>query len=90
MFLNKSKLGLSAIALLISASAFANDTVPAEVYAQTDGAVGGITYTQNKRFIFSYHPFYNPKVKVGELLKVVMWCHFLMRKCKLLIKVMAA
>jgi sugar lactone lactonase YvrE len=69
MFLNKSKLGLSAIALLISASAFANDTVPAEVYAQTDGAVGGITYTQNKRFIFSYHPFYNPKVKVGELLK---------------------
>jgi hypothetical protein len=34
MFLNKSKLGLSVIALLISASAFANDTVPAEVYAQ--------------------------------------------------------
>ncbi|MBN27837.1 MAG: hypothetical protein CL578_22710 [Alteromonadaceae bacterium] len=40
-----------------------------EVYAEVDGAVGGITYTQNKRFIFSYHPFFNPKVKVAELLE---------------------
>ncbi|GGZ83408.1 L-dopachrome tautomerase-related protein [Paraglaciecola chathamensis] len=40
-----------------------------EVYAEVDGAVGGITYTQNQRFIFSYHPFFNPKVKVAELLE---------------------
>lgn len=70
MFLNKSKLGLTAIAILVSSTVMAEpETVKSEIYAQTDAAVGGITYTQNKRFIFSYHPFYNPKVKVGELLK---------------------
>lgn len=39
-----------------------------EVYATLDGAVGGISFTSSDRLIFSYHPFYQPKVKVGELL----------------------
>lgn len=53
----------------LSASVLAGDTVKSKIYAEVDGAVGGITYTKNERFIFSYHPFYNPNVKVGELLK---------------------
>ncbi|MGL4579830.1 MAG: L-dopachrome tautomerase-related protein [Shewanella xiamenensis] len=39
-----------------------------EVYATLDAAVGGISFTSSDRLIFSYHPFYQPKVKVGELL----------------------
>lgn len=62
-----------ALTLSSAANAEAETVAPetmakTEVYAEVDGAVGGITYTQNKRFIFSYHPFFNPKVKVAELL----------------------
>ncbi|WP_272997533.1 L-dopachrome tautomerase-related protein [Paraglaciecola agarilytica] len=63
-----------ALTLSSAANAEAETVAPetmakTEVYAEVDGAVGGITYTQNKRFIFSYHPFFNPKVKVAELLE---------------------
>ncbi|MBS0044668.1 hypothetical protein KFE26_20575 [Shewanella sp. M16] len=39
-----------------------------EVFAELDGAVGGITFTSDERLIFSYHPFYQPNIKVAELL----------------------
>ncbi|MCS6119764.1 hypothetical protein G3444_12735 [Shewanella baltica] len=39
-----------------------------EVFAELDGAVGGITFTSDDRLIFSYHPFYQPNIKVAELL----------------------
>lgn len=39
-----------------------------EVFAEVDGAVGGITFTSDNRVIFSYHPFYEPNIKVAELL----------------------
>ncbi|QDZ91339.1 hypothetical protein D0436_13235 [Shewanella decolorationis] len=42
--------------------------VQPEVYASLDGAVGGISFTSTDRLIFSYHPFYQPNIKVGELL----------------------
>ncbi|MFB2662079.1 L-dopachrome tautomerase-related protein [Shewanella mangrovisoli] len=42
--------------------------VQPEVYASLDGAVGGISFTSTNRLIFSYHPFYQPNIKVGELL----------------------
>lgn len=61
--------GLSLVSVAHAAKAQQMPMAKAEVYAEVDGAVGGITYTQNKRFIFSYHPFFNPDVKVAELLK---------------------
>ena len=42
--------------------------VKMEVFAELDGAVGGITFTSDERLIFSYHPFYQPNIKVAELL----------------------
>lgn len=40
--------------------------VQPEVYASLDGAVGGISFTSTDRLIFSYHPFYQPNIKVGN------------------------
>ena len=50
-------------------SAQAENQVQAEVYAEFDQAVSTITYTTDERFIFTYHPFYNPTVKVAERLE---------------------
>ncbi|MPY24546.1 L-dopachrome tautomerase-related protein [Shewanella sp. YLB-07] len=60
----------SLLLLLLNTSPLAAENlVPSTVYAQTDAAIGGITYTTNHRFIFSYHPFYKPSIKVGERLE---------------------
>ncbi|NRD31567.1 hypothetical protein HQQ92_07165 [Shewanella sp. DC2-4] len=61
---------LLATSLLCSHS-WATQTEPLakmEVFAELDGAVGGITFTSDERLIFSYHPFYQPNIKVAELL----------------------
>lgn len=61
---------LLATSLLCSHS-WATQTEPLakmEVFAELDGAVGGITFTSDDRLIFSYHPFYQPNIKVAELL----------------------
>jgi hypothetical protein len=39
-----------------------------ELVARLDGSVGNITFTPDQRVIFSYHPFFNPSVRVAELL----------------------
>ncbi|MGI2155507.1 L-dopachrome tautomerase-related protein [Shewanella oncorhynchi] len=61
---------LLATSLLCSHS-WATQTEPLakmEVFAELDGAVGGIIFTSDERLIFSYHPFYQPNIKVAELL----------------------
>ncbi|MCU8107209.1 major royal jelly family protein [Shewanella sp. SM101] len=61
---------LLATSLLCSHS-WATQTEPLakmEVFAELDGAVGGITFTSDDRLMFSYHPFYQPNIKVAELL----------------------
>ena len=61
---------LLATSLLCSHS-WATQTEPLakmDVFAELDGAVGGITFTSDERLIFSYHPFYQPNIKVAELL----------------------
>lgn len=42
---------------------------PLEVAAKLDQAVGNVTFTPGGRMIFSHHPFFEPKVRVAELLK---------------------
>ncbi|MDT3282046.1 L-dopachrome tautomerase-related protein [Shewanella scandinavica] len=56
---------------LLCSHSWATQTEPLakmEVFAELDGAVGGITFTSDDRLIFSYHPFYQPNIKVAELL----------------------
>ena len=45
------------------------EQVNSEVFAELDQAVATMTYTENGRFIFAYHPFYDPKIKMAERLE---------------------
>ena len=54
--------------ILASGSTIANAQVKSEVFLTLNEAVAGIAYTSDNRFIFTYHPFYNPKIKVAERL----------------------
>ncbi|MCL1058861.1 major royal jelly family protein [Shewanella gelidimarina] len=66
----KSVAMLVAIGILgiLIKDASANPLTESEVFAEVDGGVGGITFTSDDRVIFSYHPFYEPQIKVAELL----------------------
>ena len=57
----------SAVALCLAASASAQSTATAELVAELPESVGNITFTPDKRLIFSHHPFYGPKVRVAEM-----------------------
>ncbi|MGE7472943.1 L-dopachrome tautomerase-related protein [Bosea sp. NPDC003192] len=43
------------------------EPVKAEVFAELPQAVGNITFTPDKRVIFSHHPFFAPDIRVAEL-----------------------
>jgi len=45
----------------------AKPPVQAEIVAELPQAVGNITFTPDKRVIFSHHPFYAPDIRVAEL-----------------------
>ncbi|AZG75183.1 major royal jelly family protein [Shewanella livingstonensis] len=54
---------------LVSNQSMAEEQVKNEVYATFDQAVASIAYTPDNRLFLTYHPFYNPKVKVAERLE---------------------
>lgn len=45
----------------------APEPVKAEIFAELPQAVGNITFTPDKRVIFSHHPFFSPEIRVAEL-----------------------
>lgn len=45
----------------------APEPVKAEIFAELPQAVGNITFTPDKRVIFSHHPFFAPDIRVAEL-----------------------
>jgi sugar lactone lactonase YvrE len=63
------KMSATLMLATLTISVSAQSQVKSEVYASFDQAISTITYTKDKRFIFTFHPFYNPKVKVAERLE---------------------
>lgn len=37
-----------------------------EIFATTDGAVGNIAFTHSGEVVYSYHPFFEPKIRVAK------------------------
>ncbi|WP_440876573.1 L-dopachrome tautomerase-related protein [Thalassotalea sp. PLHSN55] len=54
--------------VILSGHVSATEQVKSEVFLSLKEAAAGIAYTQDKRLFITYHPFYNPKVKVAERL----------------------
>lgn len=57
---------LVSIVFLVNGNVFANEMVSSEAFLKLEKAAAGITYTSDKRLFITYHPFYNPKIKIVE------------------------
>ncbi|CAN7648797.1 major royal jelly family protein [Bosea sp. LjRoot90] len=64
------KIAIAAGLLAASQAARAQQSaqpVKAEIFAELPQAVGNITFTPDRRVIFSHHPFFAPDIRVAEL-----------------------
>ena len=64
----KTGIGILLSFSLLSSNLVAKELVKNEPYLELEQAAAGIAYTSDKRLFITYHPFYNPKIKVAERL----------------------